>query len=449
MRPDRGAIGERWERLVGPSGWFARHKTILTTAGIYGAANAVNAAVPFLLLPVVIRFLSPAEYGYYSIFVVMFQLMGSVIGFTTHSAIARVFFDEETHSLPVYVFNCLLIMLASVGLLIVLVLGLPKLFGPSVLPLDLKWTFAALLSGVGQYVTLVQLALWQMQSKPLRYGLFQFFSMVSLIGLTLINVMVFHMGWPGCVRAHLTTYLLFGTIALVQLWRARLIKVRVDRSCIRHALSYGVPLVPHTLGSWVINMADRIILLRLLGAAETGVYSFGYQFGMVLAMVQNSFNQAYVPWLFGKLKRGTAETKRELVRLTYVYHLGILGLAVLVGLLGPTLIRTVGTPAYASAGGIILWVALAYALNGMYKMVANYVFYAQKTYLLAITTLIAAAINVFFTFRWVKDYGAIGAAYATTLACGASFLMVWAMSNKVFPMPWFPWSREKDGYDVG
>lgn len=420
---------------------LARYKGVFANAGIYGGANAVNAAVPYLLLPVVVRYLSPAEYGYYAMFIVMFQLMNAVIGLTTHSAIARAYFDHETHDLPVYIFNCFLIGFGSVVVLAILVAVLPRIFGPAFLPLDQKWTFAALLSGVGQYAILVQLALWQMQSKPLRYGLFQFCSMISLLGLTLLNVVVFRRGWAGCVQAHVATFLVFGGAAFLLLIRGGLVKARVDRASLVHALRYGAPLVPHMLGTWVINMVDRVILLRLMGPAEMGVYSFGYQFGMVLSMIQNSFNQAYVPWLFRKLKEGAPGVRRELVRITYAYHVVILAVAVAIGLLGPLLTRRLGTAAYASAGGVVLWVALAYALNGMYKMVGNYIFYAHKTYLLALTTLAAAGLNVWFTFRWVRAYGAIGAAYATALAFGASFVMVWIASSQVFPMPWFPWSR--------
>lgn len=421
------------------------YKRIFASAGIYGTANAINATVPYLLLPVIIRFLSPTEYGYYSIFLVLFQLMSSVVGFTTHAAIARVYFDPEKYVLPVYVFNCMLITLASIGLLLLVVVGVPRVFGPVALPLGLRWALAALLSGVGQYVILVQLSLWQMQSQPLRYAIFQFLSMVGLIGLTLLNVVVFRMGWAGCVRAHVIAYLVFGGVALITLGRGGSIRPRLDLDYARHALSYGAPLIPHNLGSWVINMMDRIVILRLMGPAETGVYSFGYQFGMALALIQNSFNQAYVPWLFKKLKESKPGVKRELVRLTYWYSVSIIAIALMLGMFGPWLVRLMGTAAYTAAQGIILWVALGYALNGMYKMVSNYIFYVQKTHLLAITTFVAAALNLYFTLRWVRAYGAIGAAYATTLAFGISFLMVWIMSNRVFPMPWFPWnSAERD-----
>lgn len=426
---------------MGLPAFFDNYRDLLAKAGLYGIANAVNAGVPFLLLPVVVRFLSPAEYGYYSIFVVIFQLLIAVVGFTTHSAIARAYLDQGNVHLPAYIFNCMLILVGSTALWALLLISLPQLFGAGNSPLETRWLLAALVSASGQYMILVRLSLWQMQGKPICYAIFQFGSMLMLIGLTLFNVVFLRMGWAGCVRAHLTTYLTFGVLAFVLLLREGMVRIRVNIHYIRHALSYGAPLVPHSLGSWAINMADRVILMRLLGPAETGIYSFGYQFGMVLSLVQNSFNQAFVPWLFAKLSRAAPGMKGEVVRLTYAYILGIILLAATVGVMGPRLVRMMGTPAYASAGSIVIWIALAYAFNGMYKLVANYIFYAQKTYILAITTFLAASLNIFFTFRWVKLHGAIGAAYATTLAYSVSFLLVWIASQRVFPMPWFSFNR--------
>jgi len=260
--------------------------------------------------------------------------------------------------------------------------------------------------------------------------------MITLISLTLFNVVKLRLGWPGCVRAHVTTYLVFGVLALVLMMREGLVKVAFRASYVKHVLAYGLPLVPHSLGSWAINMADRIILMRMLGADATGIYSFGYQFGMILSLIQNSFNQAFVPWLFAKLSQVTNRVRVEVVRLTYAYMLGIVLMAAMVGIAGPFLVRLMGTPAYGSAGKIVVWIALAYAFNGMYKLVANYIFYTQKTYLLAITTFVAAAINILCTLWWVGRYGAIGAAYATTLAYFVSFVMVWVVAQRVYPMPW-------------
>ena len=49
--------------------------SLAASAGIYGLAHLVNALIPFASLPIVTRTISPAEYGLYSVFIVLLNLM--------------------------------------------------------------------------------------------------------------------------------------------------------------------------------------------------------------------------------------------------------------------------------------------------------------------------------------------------------------------------------------
>ncbi|NLK71578.1 MAG: flippase, partial [Clostridiales bacterium] len=82
------------------------------------------------------------------------------------------------------------------------------------------------------------------------------------------------------------------------------------------------------------------------------------------------------------------------------------------------------------------WIALSYAFDGMYKMVVNYIFYAQKTYILAWITFLAAGINIILNYLLIKINGAIGAAQATTATFALQFLLTWFLSSRVYKMPW-------------
>ena len=41
---------------------------LLRSAGTYGIFSLINSAIPFFLLPVLTRYLSPEDYGYVSVF---------------------------------------------------------------------------------------------------------------------------------------------------------------------------------------------------------------------------------------------------------------------------------------------------------------------------------------------------------------------------------------------
>ena len=84
-----------------------------------------------------------------------------------------------------------------------------------------------------------------------------------------------------------------------------------------------------------------------------------------------------------------------------------------------------------------MWIALGYAIHGLYKIFYHYLLHINKTIFLAFSTSLAAIINLFLNYFFVKSYGAIGAAYSTTIAFLVSALLVFEYQRRNFPMPWF------------
>lgn len=71
----------------------------------------------------------------------------------------------------------------------------------------------------------------------------------------------------------------------------------------------------------------------------------------------------------------------------------------------------------------ILWLALAFAFNGMYKMVVNYIFYVEKTYILGLITTLTAIINISLSYFLISRYGAVGVAYSSVVSYLISFCL--------------------------
>ena len=91
---------------------------------------------------------------------------------------------------------------------------------------------------------------------------------------------------------------------------------------------------------------------------------------------------------------------------------------------------------FISAGQFIIWITLGGAFQGMYYMVTNYIFYVQKTHLLAWVTFLTAFINLISSYFLISWNGSIGAAQGTMIAFLLSFLLTWFLSAKVYKMPW-------------
>ena len=93
--------------------------------------------------------------------------------------------------------------------------------------------------------------------------------------------------------------------------------------------------------------------------------------------------------------------------------------------------------AFGAGMDLVLWVALGFAFNGMYKMVSVYIFYLEKTMIIALMSFGVAIVNIILNFVLIPDYGMLGAAWATMAAMALQFIVTWMISARLMKMPWF------------
>jgi O-antigen/teichoic acid export membrane protein len=306
------------------------------------------------------------------------------------------------------------------------------------LGLERKWILLAVLVTTCSIVIQIRLGQWQIRKQPKRYGLMQVSQSLLNVTLSLVLVVVLAQGAGGRISAQIWAATLFACLALWLLRRDDLLKLFVWRpKYIREALAFGVPLIPHVGGMFLLASVDRFVINSELGLAQTGIYMVAVQFATALALIFDAINKAYVPWLFERLKRDNSQEKRQIVRFTYGWYVLILLGAALAFLVGPWLVTFVAGEKYAKAGDVIGWLALGQVFGGMYLMVTNYIFFSKRTGLLSLATLLSGGTNILLLMVLVGPLGLEGAAYAFCSAMGIRFLLTWYVAQKRHPMPWF------------
>lgn len=406
-----------------------------TTAGVYGVTNAVNAAVPIMLLPVLTRYLQPSDYGIVALYEILLGVGIPLVGLSVAGAISRQYYHCDAIDFPSYIGTTILLVVAAT-----LVAGLVvAIAGPGVgrfLGFPPAWLWIVLAATVGQVLVQVTLVMWQVRMKAARFGAFRIAQTVVNLGLSIVLVVGAEMGWQGRVLGQAGSSIIFGALGLGLLIRSGQVMVRYRPQYAQQALRFGLPLIPHALGFMSMTMIDRLFVTRMLGPADLGRYFVGYQIGMGMSLIQNSFNQAWTPWLFGELKANRPGARRLIVRLTYGYFGLLVVLAVLLGLAAPYLMSFLVADTYAGSSQFVAWIAGGYAFVGMYKMVTNYIFYVGRTHLLAMITLLSVGLGVIANYTLISRYGLVGAAQASLLTFGASFVGTWAVAARAYPMPW-------------
>ncbi len=191
----------------------------------------------------------------------------------------------------------------------------------------------------------------------------------------------------------------------------------------------------------MLSSVDRFVINDKLGLGQVGIYMVAVQLVAVMGLVFDAINNAYVPWLFERLKRDQMDEKKQIVRWTYVYSfvlICIAGLAFFIG--GPLLIIIAGKE-YSDASEVVGWLALGQTFNGMYLMVTNYIFFSKRTALLSLSTIAAGLIHLSLLYPLINNMGLQGAAVAYAISMALKFLLTWFVAHLRHPMPWFNFNR--------
>jgi O-antigen/teichoic acid export membrane protein len=118
--------------------------SLLRGSATYLLSNLLSAAIPFLLLPVLTRFLAPAQYGPVAIYQTLLTGLVAFIGLTGNGAAAVKYYENDISAteLKYYIGSCF-VVLAGTTLLAALVAG--TFIGPIMtwLGLEPRWCCSA------------------------------------------------------------------------------------------------------------------------------------------------------------------------------------------------------------------------------------------------------------------------------------------------------------------
>lgn len=410
----------------------------LSSSVVYLFSNILAAAVTFALLPILTRYLSPTEYGQVAIFQTLLAGLGAFIGISAQGAAGVKYYDDHLSKpeLKYFIGNCFLVLASTTAFAFLFAIIFARSFS-NWLAIDTQWLLLSIVVSSATFIVAMRMGQWQVRKQARNYGAFQVSQSLLNMLLSLLVVVYFLQGAAGRIWVLGSIPLIFAVGALFLLYKDGLLGFAWRPNYLREILAFGVPLIPHAAGLFLLSSVDRFIINDKLGLAQVGIYMVAVQIAAAMGLVFDAINNAYVPWLFERLKRNQIEEKKQIVRWTYAYCIALLGVVALAFVIGPPLLILIAGERYSAAADIIGWIALGQAFNGMYLMVTNYIFYSKRTGLLSLSTITAGLINVGLLFVLISFMGLKGAAVASAIAMALKFLLTWFVAHLRHPMPWF------------
>lgn len=416
-----------------------KKNSLVSGAGIYLLSNILNAVIPFILLPILTRYLNPSQYGEVAMFQTLLGALGAFIGATFVGAANRKFYDLDIDKTEMadFIGSCIqLTVFFSIIVFSILFVFQDK-FSEW---LSLKPSYVLLGVAVSFCMVIVNLRLgqWQIRKKALKYGALQISQSLFNMLLSLLLVVVLLKGAEGHINAQIIASIVFAAIALILLKKDSLINVFIWRKdYLSEVLKFGIPLIPHIAGGFLLTTVDRFVINQEIGLAEAGIYMVAVQLTAAIGIVFDAINKAYIPWLFEKLKADQIKDKRQIVKFTYIWFSLIIVGVMLSFWIGPPIVVLIAGEQYREAGNVIGWLALGKGFQGMYLMVTNYIFYSKKTGLLSVASISSGILNLVLLVVLIRIFGLEGAAIAFATSMGIRFLLTWWIAQKRHPMPWF------------
>ena len=404
---------------------------LIKNIGVYTLLNLLNSLIPFLLLPILTKYLSTYDYGVVDMFINLNFILLPLLGLNIGSSVIRFYFlDNIDFKKTIHVIISYILLFGVISIIIIFIFQILDFdFFKGNVPKGILLSSAIYV--VFSQLVEVLLSTWRAEEKAYSYGFFRIVKTALDLGLSLYCIMILKLGWEGRVYPILFVSIFLGITSLIIIKKKFKLNIDFDSKTIKVILIYALPLIFHSLGGYLISFSDRFLILYFLDTESVGVYSVAYQIGMIMSFINNSFNQAYLPFLFSKLKDVNIKTLEKLKKINSYYFLFMLVLSFLIYLLVPVIYKTLIDKDFHVSSDVVLWVLLGYAFNGMYKIIGNFLFYYQKTKSIAYITVFSALVNVAFCLILIPRFGILGASISTAIAFAIMFLLVYVKYKKL------------------
>jgi O-antigen/teichoic acid export membrane protein len=393
------------------------------SAGIYVISLGISIGVPFLLLPILTRYIEPSGYGTLSMLQALITLTSGVASFGLRTPLLRKFSITSEDGHASYLASCLCIMTCSFAICVCVATVLHQQISV-ITNVSWRWMALAMAAGFGLTLGQVQMTVFQARNQAMQFAGTQiFFSVAAAAGSFLLVVGLGYF-WAGRAFAICTIAILVGIWALLYLYRYGLLG-RVTRKNIVAAASFGLASIPFSLSTLALPYIDRFVLRSQFSLIEVGIYALAAHLAQGFISLCGAFNLALVPWMYHELNAmtGRHEARRLALRTSLICAALLLGAGLFYAALGLA-VPLLFSAKYQPALIYFPWlVAGAFCQTLLPLCNAVLVFYQHKR-ILSATGVLSLVCSIVIIAFCVMKFGTIGAAIGMFISRAVLLLLV-------------------------
>lgn len=402
---------------------------------IYILAKMVPAIMAFAALSMYTHFLSPSEYGLYTLIFTGSVFLHNAI-FNWLPAGTLRFWSNKSYDQSTFISTLGKSYLRILfGLLIITALLVAYYWGRP----EATWAVITYLLLVSLAIYTITQSIFSVKIKPTFYAYLTIsYSVLALLAGTIFAYLGY--GAIGVLVGIAIGLLIPPLFAFKETWLPYK-KADYDKQLFKKLWAYGLPLASATLLEEVTKISDRFMLAGLQDNAQAGLYAVGYDLsGNSILMIMSAINLAAYPVIIRLLDE---EGEKPAMEYFHKYVILLLGVSVpsVIGLnlVGPDLVYLLIDEQFQESVIFLLpWITSAIFLMGL-QVFYFYLAFQLGHHVISIVKIgiIIVIVNLSLNYFLIPSMGIKGAAIATLSSFAVGSILSAIMGRKHFSLP-FP-----------
>lgn len=381
---------------------FVLSNETLRNGAFFTLFSFINKGMNFILLLLLAKYISPTEYGYWSLFGTVVMFIGYFMAMSTEGYIPISYFQEGIKGVKKTVGCILFTTLIALCTLVSILTFFKENLEQS---LKLPWQYLYLSIGIAFFTVFFNVCLnyFRIKKKITLYGLISCGSAFLTLVLSILFVKALFMGWQGCALAQFLSIALCGFAGLSYFIFSNKISLP-NKTHWKTMLCWGIPLIPHLATQFTRLGCDRYIIEYYYSIDDVGLFSFAFTLATAISTIGYGFNEANsinVYEILGNKEISFKEKITLLNRQKINMFLVCLCGSIVIVLLGYFLIP-IFLPKYTAATTFFFLLAIYAFLQCIYYLYTNFLFYFKKTKLLMAITVSFAFIHLFLSLALTR-----------------------------------------------
>jgi O-antigen/teichoic acid export membrane protein len=411
-------------------------RRLATTGAAYTASSVISKLIAVALLPLYTRYLTPADYGAAEVLITGVIAASIVIRLGIIEALLRFYYQagEEPGQVVRTAFASLL-WTTTIGMAVAMPLAEPisKLLldhsDPGLVRIAIfgLWVFT-----IYEFLT----ALFRIDERAKAYFAFTVANVLITIPVTVWLVVGEDRGASGLLWGQYGTGAVF-LAGLVISQRHRLGLVP-ERGLLRRMLRWGLPTMPAELSLYSLNFIDRVLIVRLVGLGDAGLYSLSVKFAQAVNVLVKGFQLAWPPLAYSiqdddEARRAYAVIVTWFVSVTTFVVAGM-------WLLSRWIVRALAAPEFFDSYKTIGLVSTGVMLYALYLVLVIILGRTGRTEFNFPATAAGTVVNIVLNLILLPSMGIVGAGVSLVASYAVVLVLMYVFTQRLFAVP-YEWLR--------